>query len=107
MYTPSLRRFPNNAQAIGTPSVRTSLVDDVYLSLLTSLEQGRPLLCVIIEFPRGVDVDRRRLIAEHRAGTLSPGRLCNLIDSISAPVADRQRAAVDPKETLELTGVLN
>ena len=35
-YAPSLRQFPNNAQAIGTPSVRTSLVDDVYLSLLTA-----------------------------------------------------------------------
>ncbi len=39
-YAPSLRQFPNNAQAIGTPSVRTTLVDDVYLSLLTAPADG-------------------------------------------------------------------
>src|SRR3954469_16939713 len=50
VYTPSLRRFPNNSQAIGTPSVRTGPYDDVYLSLLTAPSDGDAVnLRIIIE----------------------------------------------------------
>ncbi|MGH9189183.1 MAG: heme lyase CcmF/NrfE family subunit [Acidimicrobiales bacterium] len=35
VYGPALSQFPGMRQAIGTPSVRTSLVDDVYLTLVT------------------------------------------------------------------------
>ena len=35
VYTPSLDRFPGGSQAIGTPSVRTSPKEDVYLSLVS------------------------------------------------------------------------
>jgi cytochrome c-type biogenesis protein CcmF len=34
VYEPALQRFPNGTQEIGTPSVRTNPVDDVYLALL-------------------------------------------------------------------------
>ena len=36
VYEPALSIFPNMAQAIGTPSVRTSLLRDVYLTLVSS-----------------------------------------------------------------------
>jgi cytochrome c-type biogenesis protein CcmF len=36
VYAPALSIFPNSAQAIGTPSVRTGLVRDVYLTLVSS-----------------------------------------------------------------------
>ena len=50
VYAPSIRTFANGSQAIGTPSVRTSPVDDVYLSLLTAPESGDVVtLRVIIE----------------------------------------------------------
>ena len=39
VYEPSLRQFPGNRQAIGTPSVRTGLFKDVYLTLVTAPPQ--------------------------------------------------------------------
>ena len=36
VYGPALSIFPNSPQAIGTPSVRTGLVRDVYLTLVSS-----------------------------------------------------------------------
>jgi cytochrome c-type biogenesis protein CcmF len=36
VYAPALSIFPNSAQAIGTPSVRTGLLRDVYLTLVAS-----------------------------------------------------------------------
>ena len=96
-YTPELRRFPNSAQAIGTPSVRTGPFDDVYLSLLTS--------------PDGSDAVNLRVIIEPLAvwmwigggviafGTLLaawPGRRRNPIDPVSSPVpTDRVLSGVD------------
>jgi cytochrome c-type biogenesis protein CcmF len=38
VYAPALSIFPNSAQAIGTPSVRTGLVRDVYLTLVSSAD---------------------------------------------------------------------
>ena len=47
VYAPALSVFPNMAQAIGTPSVRTSLLRDVYLTLVSSPdEDGRVTLGV-------------------------------------------------------------
>ena len=60
-YAPSLRQFPNDAQTIGTPSVRTTPVDDVYLSLLTAPSNGDAVnVRADHRAARGVDVDRRR-----------------------------------------------
>jgi cytochrome c-type biogenesis protein CcmF len=39
VYAPALSIFPNSPQAIGTPSVRTGLVRDVYLTLVSSPDQ--------------------------------------------------------------------
>jgi cytochrome c-type biogenesis protein CcmF len=39
VYAPALSIFPNSPAAIGTPSVRTGLVRDVYLTLVSSPDQ--------------------------------------------------------------------
>ncbi len=47
MYEPALSVFPNATQAIGTPSVRTGVLRDVYLTLVASPdEDGRVTLGV-------------------------------------------------------------
>jgi cytochrome c-type biogenesis protein CcmF len=49
VYAPALSIFPNSPQAIGTPSVRTGLLRDVYLTLVSSPDQdGRITLGVQI-----------------------------------------------------------
>jgi cytochrome c-type biogenesis protein CcmF len=41
-YAPAVSTFPNSNQAIGTPSVRTGILEDVYLTIISSPnEQGR------------------------------------------------------------------
>ena len=40
VYAPALSIFPNAPSAIGTPSVRTGLVRDVYLTLVSSPDQA-------------------------------------------------------------------
>jgi cytochrome c-type biogenesis protein CcmF len=41
-YAPAVSTFPNSNQAIGTPSVRTGILEDVYLTIVSSPnEQGR------------------------------------------------------------------
>lgn len=51
VYEPSIRQFPNAAQVVGTPSVRSTFRDDVYLTLLEApTTPGGPItLRVIIE----------------------------------------------------------
>ena len=51
VYEPALNQFPNATQTIGTPSVRVSAVDDVYLTLVSApARDGGPIaLGVIIE----------------------------------------------------------
>ncbi|GIU86764.1 MAG: cytochrome c biogenesis protein CcmF [Acidimicrobiia bacterium] len=39
-YAPALSTFPNTRAAIGTPSVRTGLLEDVYLTLVSSPDEG-------------------------------------------------------------------
>ena len=49
VYAPAISTFPNATTGIGTPSVRTGLLDDVYLTLVSSPnEQGRVTLGVAI-----------------------------------------------------------
>ena len=35
-YAPAVSTFPNSNQAIGTPSVRTGIIEDVYLTIVSS-----------------------------------------------------------------------
>jgi len=49
VYTPAISTFPNSTQGIGTPSVRTGLREDVYLTLVSSPnEQGRVTIGVAV-----------------------------------------------------------
>jgi len=42
VYTPMISTFPNSTDGIGTPSVRTGVVDDVYLTLVSGADdKGR------------------------------------------------------------------
>jgi cytochrome c-type biogenesis protein CcmF len=47
---PRVHRYPNAAQAVATPDVRTGLFDDVYLSLAGLTERGTLVLEVFV-FP--------------------------------------------------------
>jgi cytochrome c-type biogenesis protein CcmF len=52
VYSPALSTFPNSNDAIGTPSVRTSLVEDVYLTLVrTPGHTGDPATISVIVQP--------------------------------------------------------
>ena len=50
-YAPALSTFPNATQAIGTPSVRTGLTEDVYLTLIQTADgpEGPILLGVNVQ----------------------------------------------------------
>jgi cytochrome c-type biogenesis protein CcmF len=48
-YAPAVSTFPNSNTAIGTPSVRTGLLEDVYLTIVSSPnEQGRVTIAVAV-----------------------------------------------------------
>jgi cytochrome c-type biogenesis protein CcmF len=48
-YAPSVSTFPNSNSAIGTPSVRTGLLEDLYLTIVSSPnEQGRITLGIAV-----------------------------------------------------------
>src|SRR3954447_12539997 len=51
VYAPSLQRFPEGTSEIGRPSVRSGLVDDVYLALIEapSTPRGQVRLRVIVQ----------------------------------------------------------
>jgi cytochrome c-type biogenesis protein CcmF len=40
VYSPAISTFPNSTEGIGTPSVHTGVVEDVYLTLISSPNQG-------------------------------------------------------------------
>jgi cytochrome c-type biogenesis protein CcmF len=40
VFSPALHEFPFATQAIGSPSVKTGLLDDVYLTLVAAPEDG-------------------------------------------------------------------
>jgi cytochrome c-type biogenesis protein CcmF len=40
VYSPAISTFPNSTEGIGTPSVHTGVVEDIYLTLISSPNQG-------------------------------------------------------------------
>jgi cytochrome c-type biogenesis protein CcmF len=42
-YAPAISTYPNSSEGIGTPSVHTGLVDDVYLTLISSPNAQREI----------------------------------------------------------------
>jgi cytochrome c-type biogenesis protein CcmF len=52
VFRPSLNQFPFATQAVGTPSVRTSLAEDVYLTLVSAPRQpGDPAVIGVVVQP--------------------------------------------------------
>ena len=90
-YAPSLRQFPNNAQAIGTPSVRSSLVDDVYLSLLTGPADNDAVNVRVIIEPLAVWMWIGGAVMAFGAALAAwPRHRRNPLDPTSAPVPTRR-----------------
>jgi cytochrome c-type biogenesis protein CcmF len=48
VYTPAISSFPNSDGGIGTPSVHTGILRDVYLTLVSSPTSGRVTLGVAV-----------------------------------------------------------
>ncbi len=107
-YAPSLRQFPNRSDVIGTPSVRTTLVDDVYLSLLTPPDAGGAVNVRVIIEPLAVWMWIGGAIMGIGAALSAwPGRRRNPLDPVSSPVPIEHPAPPPEEEPDEpaLTGV--
>src|SRR3954447_7182238 len=104
-YAPQLKRFPGRSDgAIGTPSVRTTVVDDVYLSLLTAPADGDAVNLRIIIEPLAVWMwIGGAVIAGGTVLAAWPRRRRHPIDRVSAPVPT-ERPHEQPDER-ELAGV--
>jgi cytochrome c-type biogenesis protein CcmF len=95
IYAPSLNTFRFGSQAIGTPSVRSSLVDDVYLSLVTAPGPGDAVTLRVIIEPLAVWMwVGGGVIAIGTFLAAFPGRRRNPLDPVSAPV---ESAAAPPR----------
>ncbi len=85
VYAPAISTFPNSSQGIGTPSVRTGLLRDVYLTLISSPnEQGRVTI--------GVAVNPMVLWLWVGGGVLALGTIVALVPVLGAR---RRRGAVE------------
>ena len=86
-WAPSLNRFANGAQTIGTPSVRSTLTDDVALSVIDSKGTDAPVLTLRVTVQPlivwlwigGGVMALGTLLA------VFPGRRRNPLDPVSAP----------------------
>jgi cytochrome c-type biogenesis protein CcmF len=94
-WGPSLNFFPNGGTTIGTPSVRTTLTDDVALSLIDVPDADDPSITLRVTIQPMV-VWLWIGGAVMALGTLLavfPGRRRNPIDPVSAPVPARSGGA--------------
>ncbi|MEJ7844750.1 MAG: heme lyase CcmF/NrfE family subunit [Acidimicrobiales bacterium] len=109
VYTPSLSRFSGGSNVIGTPSVRTSLTQDVYLALLPADTTGGDTigLRVIVQplvvwlWIGGI------LMFVGTALAAFPGRRRDPTDPVSAPVPSAvatRPPAPEPDDRPELVG---
>jgi cytochrome c-type biogenesis protein CcmF len=104
VYAPSLRTFSNGSQAIGTPSVRTSAVDDVYLSLLTTPADGDVVNVRIIIEPLAMWMwIGGGIIGLGAVLAAFPGRRRNPLDPVSS--AAPSKVVPDPEPEPEPVGV--
>jgi cytochrome c-type biogenesis protein CcmF len=84
VYAPSISSFPNSSQGIGTPSVRTGLKEDVYLTLVSSPSESDRVTI-------GVAVNPMVLWLWIGGGVMALGTIVALL-----PVRRRERDADDP-----------
>ena len=98
VYSPALRQFPSSSQTVGTPSVKTSAIDDVYLSLLVAPGADDAISLRVIVEPLAVWMWIGGMIIG--IGTFLaawPGQRRNPTDPVSAPIATRRpRRDPDP-----------
>ncbi|MEO6122057.1 MAG: heme lyase CcmF/NrfE family subunit [Acidimicrobiales bacterium] len=89
IYSPSLNLFPNGGQAIGTPSVKTGVAGDVYLSVISIPRRpGGALVLAVIVQPLMVWLwIGGALMAVGTAMAAVPGRRRRPTDAASAPMA--------------------
>jgi cytochrome c-type biogenesis protein CcmF len=90
IYEPAINRFDATGQAIGTPSVRTSLTQDVYLTLQRAPQDdaGETVVIRVVVQPMILWLWIGGGVMA--AGTILaafPGRRRNPLDPVSAPVA--------------------
>ncbi len=84
-YAPAISTFPNASEGIGTPSVRTGLREDVYLTLVSSPnEQGRVII--------GVAINPMVLWLWVGGGVMAIGTAVALLAVAAAPDAKRWRS---------------
>ena len=89
VYEPAINRFDVSGQAIGTPSVRTSLTQDVYLTLQRAPQDdaGETAAIRVIVQPMVVWLwIGGGVMALGTALAAFPGRRRNPIDPVSAPL---------------------
>ncbi|MFO7591527.1 MAG: heme lyase CcmF/NrfE family subunit [Acidimicrobiia bacterium] len=91
VYAPSVNIFPNATSAIGTPSVRTGLLRDVYLTLVSSPADGS-------EVTLGVAVNPMIVWLWTGGGVMALGTAIALVPG-------RQRRAFDDPDGGEPSGV--
>jgi cytochrome c-type biogenesis protein CcmF len=92
VYEPALSRFPGGSSTIGTPSVRTGITGDVYLTLLDVPEEddGQARIGMLV-MPLAVWLwIGGTVMAIGTALAAWPGRRRRPTDPVSAPVPDRQ-----------------
>jgi cytochrome c-type biogenesis protein CcmF len=110
-YAPALNQFRFGTQAIGTPSVKTSLTEDVYLALLAVPDTPEPgaaadgsaaIVLRVIVAPLVVWLwIGGAVMAFGTALAAFPGRRRNPIDPVSARVAERTPAEPVAPEAVE------
>src|SRR5205807_2585114 len=92
VFAPALHQFPFATQAIGSPSVRTGFVDDVYLTLLAApASPGDPAVIGIVVQPLIAWLWIGGGVME--VGTLLaawPGRRRRPTEPVSAPLPERR-----------------
>ncbi|HUP71152.1 MAG TPA: heme lyase CcmF/NrfE family subunit [Acidimicrobiales bacterium] len=99
IYRPALNQFPFATQAIGTPSVRTGLRNDVYLTLISPPRSkgGDAVIAVIIQ-PLVVWLwIGGGMMAVGTAMAAVPGRRRRPTDPSSAPVPDDRATTTSPE----------
>ncbi|HET7488386.1 MAG TPA: heme lyase CcmF/NrfE family subunit [Acidimicrobiales bacterium] len=107
VYRPSLHQFPFATQAIGTPSVRTGLTGDVYLTLVSAPRTAdAPAVIAVVVQPLIVWLWLGGAVMV--LGTLlavAPGRRRRPTEPASAPAGERRPPVEpdpEPGESLEL-----
>jgi len=95
VYAPSISTFPNSTEGIGTPSVHTGIVEDVYLTLVSSPSKGGRITV-------GVRVNPMILWLWIGGGVIALGTILAFAPRLRrrvrpAPIAERPAAGTEPQ----------